>query len=161
MAHGVERSRNEERWSGALDLILELTVLLNADMSQALAATGLTVSRTHLLWELLHRGPTVQRELAEAMGISARTVTGLVDGLVATGFVTREPHPTDRRATLVTFTERGAATMTAMAAEQREFARLLFAGMPAERFEQLVAGLGDVVACLREHGRPPQIGEDS
>ena len=30
-----------------------------------------------------------------------------MDALVATGFVTREPHPTDRRATLVRFTDRG------------------------------------------------------
>ncbi|MFC7479231.1 MarR family winged helix-turn-helix transcriptional regulator [Luedemannella flava] len=96
------------RRAGALDRILELSVLVNADMTQSLARDQLTVSRAHVLWELRHRGPSTQRVLADAMGVSARTITGLVDGLVATGFVTREPHPTDRRATLVTVTEHGA-----------------------------------------------------
>jgi DNA-binding MarR family transcriptional regulator len=38
--------------------------------------------------------------------VTPRAVTGLVDALVADGLVTREPHPTDRRATLVTLTSR-------------------------------------------------------
>jgi len=38
--------------------------------------------------------------------VAPRTITALFDGLVATGFVTREPHPSDRHAALVTLTER-------------------------------------------------------
>lgn len=68
---------------------------------------------------LLNEDMTVRRRvLADALKVSARTITGLVDGLVATGFMTREPHATDRRATLVTFTERGTAVMEAMGREQ-------------------------------------------
>ena len=92
----------------ALDRVLELALLINADMTRGLAARGLTESRTRLVWELLQRGPSTQRELADALHVSPRNVTGLVDALVATGFVSREPHPSDRRATLVRFTEHGA-----------------------------------------------------
>jgi DNA-binding MarR family transcriptional regulator len=141
-----------------LDRVLELVVLLNQDMTQRLARDGLTVSRTHLLWELRHRGPTTQRDLAEALRVSPRTITGLVDGLVATGFVTREPHPTDRRATLVTFTDRGATAMEAMGAEQEEFARLLFSGVPEERLACFAAGLDDILTRLRAQGLAPEIG---
>ena len=42
-----------------------------------------------------------------------RAITGLVDMLVGGGLVTRESHPTDRRATLVTLTARG-KKLTAM-----------------------------------------------
>ena len=136
----------------ALGRILELVVVLSDDMTRTLAAQGLTDARAHLLWELHSRGPSTQRVLADALGVSARNVTGLVDALVATGFVTREPHPTDRRATLVTFTEHGAATAAGLERDQREFARILFADMPDHRLAALVDGLDDVLARLRAHG---------
>lgn len=136
----------------ALDRILALVVLLNQDMTQSLARDGLTVSRAHVLWELRHRGPTTQRVIADAMGVSARTITGLIDGLVSTGFVTRQPHPTDRRAFLVTFTPHGAATIKAMEHEQQEFAHVLFGGMPPRQFDCLVDGLGEILRRLSEHG---------
>lgn len=150
----------DERQRIALDRILELVVLLNGDMTRSLARQGLTVSRTHLLWELRRRGPSTQRVLADALEVSARTVTGLVDGLVATGFVTREPHPTDRRATLVTFTTHGVRVIKAMERDQVDFARLLFAGMPQRQFDGLVAGLGAVLDRLRAHGLNHRVGED-
>jgi len=135
----------------ALGRILELVILVNRDMTQSLARDGLTVSRAHVLWELQQRGPLTQRSLADALSVSARNVTGLIDGLSASGFVTREAHPTDRRATLVTFTERGAATAAAMDRGQEEFARILFAGMPDERVDSLVDLVGELLARLREH----------
>jgi DNA-binding MarR family transcriptional regulator len=137
----------------ALDQILELAVLINDDMTRSLAQDGLTVSRTHLLWELRRRGPSTQRDLADALKVSARTVTGLVDGLETTGFVTRQPHPTDRRATLVTFTERGVRTVEEMERGQREFARLIFAEMAEERLDCFSGALGEILTRLREASR--------
>lgn len=133
----------------ALDRVLELAVLVNADMSQDLAARGLTESRVHLLWVLVQRGPSTQRDLADALQVSPRNVTGLVDALVETGFVSREPHPTDRRATLVSFTDKGAEVARSLEAEHREYARVLFEGMPQRRFEGFVSGLDEVLDRLR------------
>jgi DNA-binding MarR family transcriptional regulator len=134
----------------ALDRVLELVVLLGEDMTRSLAADGLTTSRAHLLWELLQRGPTTQRVLAEALGVSARNVTGLVDALAETGFVTREPHPGDRRATQVCFTAHGARTAERMRAGHEELARILFEPMPREQFRCFTTGLDDVVTRLRD-----------
>lgn len=124
-------------------------MLITADMSRDLAARGLTQSRTHLLWELSHRGPSTQRELAGALRVSPRNVTGLVDALVDTGFVVRTPHPTDRRATLVDFTPKGSAAVRVLEREQKDFARLLFQDMPEQQFSGLVEGLGAVLERLR------------
>ena len=55
----------------------------------------------------------------------------------------------DRRAILVTFTELGRTTTQALADGHRELARQLFAGMPAEAFDGLDAGLTHVVNRLR------------
>jgi DNA-binding MarR family transcriptional regulator len=141
-----------DRSDKALGLVFELVVLLNDDMTRSLARDGLTPSRAHLLWELHQRGPSTQKVLADAMDVSARNVTGLVDALVETGFVTREPHPTDRRAALVSFTEHGARTARAMQSGQQELAHLLFSGMPAERLDCFVEGLGEVLTRLYAHG---------
>ena len=133
----------------ALDLLLEVAMRVNEDMTSSLARDGLTPSRTRLLWVLGQQGPSTQRSLAEALGVSARNVTGLVDALAETGFVTREPHPTDRRASLVSFTDHGAATVERLRREQQEFAHLLFGDLSGRRLDALVGGLGEVRDRLR------------
>ncbi|MGY1653780.1 MarR family winged helix-turn-helix transcriptional regulator [Geodermatophilus sp. SYSU D01119] len=133
----------------ALDRVLELTVLLGRDMTASLAASGLTVARTTLLWHLRAAGPSTQRALADALGVSARNVTGLVDGLAAAGLVTREPHPDDRRATLVTPTGRGRELLDELGRGQAELAGQLFGGLSADRLDGLVSALDDVLGRLR------------
>ena len=137
------------RQETALDRILELVVVLDEDLTRTLEQRGLTTSRAHLLWELQRSGPSTQRAIATAMRVSTRNITGLVDGLVATGFVTRESHPTDRRATLVTFTHHGAATAQRLLDEQQEFSHLLFGGMPDKQLDCFVTGLDQVLGVLR------------
>jgi DNA-binding MarR family transcriptional regulator len=136
------------RLHDTLDRLLELVVLLNEDMIQSLAREGLTVPRAHVLWLLHRHGPSTQRALADALKVTPRNVTGLVDGLAASGHVTREPHPGDRRATLVTLTERAAATMAEMHAGHGRLAELLFGEMPS--FEAFADGLDHVTGRLRE-----------
>jgi DNA-binding MarR family transcriptional regulator len=41
-----------------------------------------------------------------------RNVTSLVDALESAGFVARSPHPTDRRATVVSLTRQGTILVT-------------------------------------------------
>ncbi len=133
----------------ALDGVLELSLLVSEDMTTSLARIGLTPSRTHLLWVLREEGACTQRVLADRLGVSPRNVTGLVDALEDTGFVVRKPHPDDRRATLVDFTARGAATVATMEQQQQEFAELLFGGLPARSVDEFRATLEIVVQRLR------------
>jgi DNA-binding MarR family transcriptional regulator len=140
----------EDRYPGVLGRLLELVVLLNDDMTQHLAREGLTTSRAGLLWQVRHRGPCTQRELADAIGVSPRTITGLVDGLVSTGFVERQPHPTDRRATLVSFTKRGLGAVESLEHEQHDFTRLLFDGLSDARFDGLADGLEHILTVIRD-----------
>ena len=125
--------------------------MLDDDMTRAIDALGLTPSRTHLLWELGRRGPVQQRVLADALRVTPRAVTGLVDTLAADGFVTRERHPTDRRATLVTLTPRGKALVAQLKRDHRRLARALFAPMSRREFDAFARGLAGVIDRLRVH----------
>ena len=138
-----------DQWEAALDRVLELTVLLGRDSAESLAQMGLTESRAHLVWQLQQRGPCTQATLAADMHVTPRTVTALVDALVDTGFVTREPHPSDRRATLVTFTERGRTTARELVDGHRRLARQLFADLPADVFDTFDAALRHVITQFR------------
>ena len=120
-------------------------------MTQAIEALGLTLSRTHLLWELGQRGPVPQRVLAETLKVTPRAVTGLVDALVADGLVTRELHPSDRRATLVTFTSRGEKLVAQLKRDHRALARALFAPTSRRELESFGRTLAGVIDRLRAH----------
>lgn len=138
-----------ERWETTLDHVLELTLLLGQDMTTGLARMGLTESRAHLVWELQRRGPCTQRVLASALKVTPLTITTLIDALVGTGFVTRELHPSDRRATLVTFTPHGQETARALVEGHRQLARALFNDVPDEALDGFDVGLSHIIARLR------------
>ena len=120
-------------------------------MAQAIEKLGLTPSRTHLLWELGERGPVPQRVLADALRVTPRAITGLVDVLVDDGLVTRDPHPTDRRATLVTLTPRGKTLVAQLRRDHKTLARALFAPMSQRELDGFARGLAGVVERLRAH----------
>jgi DNA-binding MarR family transcriptional regulator len=92
-----------------------------------------------------------QRVLAEALRVTPRAVTGLVDALVDDGLVTRESHPTDRRATLVTFTSRGEKLVARLKRDHRTLARALFAPMSRRDFDRFARELAGVIERLRAH----------
>jgi DNA-binding MarR family transcriptional regulator len=119
-------------------------------MARAFDGTGLTVSRTHLLWVLTGTGLTVsQQALARALQVSARNITGLVDALEGSGYVKRSPHPTDRRTTIVSLTDAGEKTMENMAREHAQLSQdLMDAVDPADR-AGLARGLDAIANRLR------------
>ncbi|MDA0171264.1 MarR family transcriptional regulator [Solirubrobacter taibaiensis] len=128
--------------------MLELALLLQDDAARGVAAVGLTLPRVQLTWLVHHHGPMTQRALADALRVTPRNVTGLVDALVADGFVSRGAHPTDRRATLVSLTDHGAAVMTVMARDYEALAERLFGEMPDPA--AFSAGLDHVLSRLKE-----------
>jgi len=90
-------------------------------MERGLVERGLTRARARVIWQLYHHGSVTQRELAQALGVTPRNVTGLIDVLAEDGFVARGPHPTDRRATVVTLTEKGSSVAATLHAEEQAF----------------------------------------
>ena len=136
------------------DRLLEIALLIQEDLARSFVGTDLTVPRTHLLWELHRLGPSTQTTLATALKVSPRNVTGLVDALEASGYVARTPHPKDRRASVVTLTDRGSQTMARMEHERSQIAAELVADLDADQQGQLRQGLDSIVARLQALVRP-------
>jgi len=134
--------------TSALDKVLHLATLVNADLNRFERESGLTTARIHVLWVLGAAGPSTQQSLAAELSVSPRNVTGLVDGLVASGHVSREPHPTDRRAVLVTPTSLGEATIRELLTSHDDLARTLFADVPAERLALFVSTLDHTIVTF-------------
>ena len=138
------------RSAEALARLFELASLLTGPADRRLAEEGLTRARAEVIWRLHALGPVTQRELSEALRCTPRNVTGLVDALEAAGLVSRGPHPTDRRATLVELTGQGRALASQWQADYLDFASRLFAGLDAGEVAGFVSALDRVLDRLRD-----------
>ena len=70
---------------------------------------GMSESELDALEHLEADGPLTQRELGTRLSLTSGAVTMLVDRLEQAGWVRRRPHPDDRRAVLLTLSERAVA----------------------------------------------------
>ncbi len=111
---------------------------------------GLGYARGRVLWELRASGPMMMRALSQALGVTPRTVTGLIDGLEADGWVLRRPHPTDRRVTLIEATAKAAGMGAQLDQAYREFARLLIGDMPGPDLARALAVISQIEDRLDE-----------
>lgn len=134
----------------AYERMFELAVVLSDAMDDGLAERGLTRSRAELLWRLQHQEPMTQRDLSDALRCTPRNVTGLLDGLQAEALVERTAHPTDRRATLVTLTDRGRSVLAELQTRQQTSSRELFAEISAGDLKTFLATLDHVLARLSQ-----------
>lgn len=74
-------------------------------------ATETSLPRLILLRVLASSGPQVMSALSEALEVTPRNITVLVDGLESEGLARRTPHPDDRRSTIVELTDEGRAVV--------------------------------------------------
>lgn len=145
-----ENGKGTARPGQSMDRLFELAEVLGALMEEGITGHGLTRARAGLLWALmLHAGPMTQRALADALRVTPRNVTGLLDALQADGHITRAPHPTDRRATLVHLTDQGRDAVTHLRDGRDEMAAALFADIPTDHLAGFHATITTVTARLR------------
>ena len=107
---------------------------------------GLGFARGRVLWALRDSGPVVMRALSDSLGVSPRTVTGLVDSLESDGWVIRSPHPSDRRATIISLTPASETTLDRLTESYAALARDLLGDVsPAdlERCRTVIRQLED------------------
>ncbi len=112
--------------------------------------------RMRLLHVLESEGPRTMSDLANALAVTPRRVTALVDALEPEGLVERRPHPTDGRSTVVSLTRAGRKRQQVIWAERQREISKAFLDLSAEQQRQLLAITPVLTASLRKlaAGRP-------
>jgi DNA-binding MarR family transcriptional regulator len=132
--------------SAALERLWGLALVLSDSMQAGLVERGLTLARAALLWQLQQSGPSTQQALSRALRVTPRNITGLVDALEVDSLVARSAHPTDRRATVVALTEKGATLARALKRDQDRGAQYLFKDVTAAELATFVKVVDLVLA---------------
>ncbi len=106
-APGADEPPLTDRLTEALGRVVRCTVRPRfAAMVEQRAGAPLDRSG-YLLLGLLEEGPSRVNEMAERLGLDASTVSRQAAGLEESGLLRREPHPTDRRGSVLVISESG------------------------------------------------------
>jgi DNA-binding MarR family transcriptional regulator len=136
------------RQSDTLQLIMELTDVSGL-LPHALARrTGLSESELHSLRHLLG-GPLGPNDLARTLGVTSAASSGIVDRLEARGHVSRQPHPTDKRRTVVVISDSGRVEVLAQMRPMFEGLVAADARLSDEQRTIVDAYLVDIIAAMR------------
>ncbi len=124
---------------------------------EALGAVGGSMPAWLVLLNLKIRPPATQRELAEAIGVRAATLTHHLNAMETQGLVTRRRDPANHRVQLVQLSEAGEAAFLRLVQAATGFDRTLRSGFSDEEIENLGAMLVRLAANVGdlEDGRPP------
>jgi DNA-binding MarR family transcriptional regulator len=107
---------------------------------------GMSYARGRVVAALQASGPVLMRALSEAVGVTPRTITGLVDALEADGWVERRADPGDRRATIVALTPYAETTFQQLLDGYRGLAQDLVSGI-SEEDQQRALGVIDHISA--------------
>lgn len=117
---------------------------------------GIAPSHGDILMQLFASGEQPMRELARAIGRDPSTVTALVKKLAAAGYVRTEKGAQDRRATIVSLTEKGRGLrgeFEAVSAALREVQGRGIDAADMETARRVLAGVRDNFEnAMREDG---------
>jgi len=127
-----------------------------------LRETGLYPGQELLMMQLWERGEQRQGDLIKTLGLDPSTVTKMLQRLEQSGFVTRSPSPTDRRAVVVNTTRAGQALRDRVLQAWRDLETITAAGFTAEEYEQAMRVLLRIEANLTgssaDTGEPEVVG---
>ncbi len=112
--------------------------VFNTRLSSQARAVSLSGPRLRLLLAVEEMGRLRMGDLAEDLGVTARTVTTLVDALEREGLLARLPDPTDRRATLLELTEQARTQFEQVRSLQMELGEELVASLDTQQRRQLL-----------------------
>lgn len=111
---------------------------------------GLSYARGRVVAALYSSGPVVMRALSQAVGVSPRTITSLIDALEADGWVQRRAHPADRRATIVALTPTAGTAFSRLMEGYSGLAADLLSGVPEEDQRRALAVIDHVSTRMDE-----------
>jgi DNA-binding MarR family transcriptional regulator len=136
-------------WDGAVsatavnDAVSTASRLLVAVSARSIESVdeSMTLARFRMLVMLSERGPLNPSVLAHYLGVTAATVTRMINKLVTAGLVSKRPNPLCRREVVVGLTTAGAAVVARISERRHAEIAQIVARMPERSQRDLVAVL--------------------
>lgn len=124
--------------------------LLDSDRA---SCCGVTLVQCHAIVEIGRMGKTSPSLLAERLRLERSTVTRVVDNLVAQGLVLREPDQGDRRALVLSLTDKGCDFFISTENAMEEFYGSIMEKIPSHEHKALVSGIRTIAKAFEAKGR--------
>lgn len=138
-AEGRDKRTAVRAW---LRLLTCTTLIENEIRSRLREQFDFTLPRFDLLAQLdKAEDGLVLGEASKLLMVSAGNVTAVVEKLLASGYITRQPSPTDRRVQIIRLTHAGRAAFRTMAEAHNAWIEELFAGLSDGEIAALTDGL--------------------
>lgn len=122
---------------------------VNGRLARHLSDADLTVSQFGTLEALLHLGPLNQRELGQKLLKSGGNITLVIDNLQKNGLVKKVTDPNDRRAVIISLTDKGQQYIEKVFPEHLEKIKEEFEVLTPEEKKQLAS-------ICKKLGRKPE-----
>ncbi len=106
---------------------------------------SLTIAQLKSLFFISNEGRTNFKRLAEALGVTPPSVTGIVDKLVEQGLLSRQENPDDRRVLWLETTPKAEALINELRASKASLFSAILAHMDDKELAGLVDSLGALV----------------
>lgn len=120
-----------------------------ASRLRPLLETDLTVQQLRALALVQIDRESTPHRLAEALGVSAATVSGILDRLTAAGMTRRAPDPADGRVRRVTSTEKGSEAIRRIVAHEEDLPPDLLALLDVDDLRALTRGTRALLEAAR------------
>jgi DNA-binding MarR family transcriptional regulator len=144
-------SANDARVQAAEESIAGLgraVAALRCAGSQRLVRRGISMTHFHVLTLLRHHGEQPMGHLAEILGASVSSATGIIDRMEERGLVDRVGVPGDRRVVLVRPTAAGLALVDEAELVKSEVMGAALTRLSADELERLAAAAADLSAAI-------------
>ncbi|MEO0482899.1 MAG: MarR family transcriptional regulator [Planctomycetota bacterium] len=156
-AHAERYPELEPTSAEAYLVLLRVASGVLAWRQRFVAEHGLTQPQftTLMLLSCEDHGPAAPSELAERVGVTRATMTGVLDALVADGLVDRVPDPDDRRMQRISMTEAGLHRLESILPEYFGAVSRLMNGVAPDDRRRLAGLLADVGRCIPGEANAP------
>ena len=131
-----------------LDLDSSLQQAMRNTWPEAWLQINLPLGSTRALLAIEGRNARTPGRVAEALGVSRTTVTGLLDRLESEGLLTRAIDPQDRRCLILHLTAKGRDLVAQIDGQRRAALHDALAALTPSALQALQTGLAALVAAL-------------
>ncbi|GAB6280147.1 MAG: hypothetical protein STSR0007_02000 [Thermovirga sp.] len=119
--------------------------LLDGDRA---SCCGVTLAQCHAIVEIGRMEKTSPSLLAERLRLERSTVTRVMDNLVVQGFVLRESDPGDRRALILSLTDKGHDFFISSENAMEEFYESILEKIPCNERSALASGIRTIAKAF-------------